>query len=69
MIGDIDAFGEDDYMDIIQNMVDDNRRNMSPSRKPRVMAKVKRTINGEGGVFDQTLFDEMYERIISFNRY
>jgi hypothetical protein len=61
-------FGEDDYMDIIQDMIDNNRRYMSPSRKPRVMAAVKKYVESNGGVFDPMLFEEMYDRIVSFAR-
>jgi len=66
--GDPYAFGDDDYMDLIQDMIDNNRRNMSPSRKPRVLAATKRYIEQNGGVFDPDVFEYAYDQIIEFSR-
>lgn len=67
-VGDPYAFGDDDYMDLIQDMIDNNRRNMSPSRKPRVLAATKRYIEQNGGVFDLDVFEYAYDQIVEFSR-
>jgi len=65
---DTERVGYDFYTEVIQDMIDNNRRNMSPSRKDRVIAVVKRAVQAEGGVFDEDSFNDAYQEIISFNR-
>ena len=59
---------EDFYMEVIQGLIDNNRRNMSPSRKSRVEAYVKKEVTKEGCIFDPQRFEEMYQQIVDFSR-
>jgi hypothetical protein len=64
----------DFYTEVIDELIQDNRRLMSPSRQPIVIKRVQRIINDtakEDKVpyhFDQGMFDEAYKEIVQFHK-